>query len=290
MNPNMERLSGIGRPLDPAWATNRAVLVLAPAAGVLGALWAWLGPGMRSPLATALVAAGAAFGGWALGRELDPDRQGAAFVAMGLAFVEALLVPEASLLFLFTGLMLVRVVNRTVGPPATLLDDAVILGLTAWCVWSTTNPLVGFVAAGAFALDAALPDPTGERGPARHWAVAVLALLPALWGAGVGPFGVLAAPSGLPAPARAAWALPSMGGWVAAGAVTAVFLGRVVALRSVDSVCDRIPDRLTVLRVRAGMAVALALALTTVAFGDAGIRKGVLLWGVLAGVTLWRGR
>lgn len=290
MNPTLDRLSGIGRPLDPAWATNRAVLVLTPLAAVAGALWVWLGPGTGSPLAAAILAAGAAFGAWALGRELDPDRQGTAFLAMALAFLEALLVPEASLLLLFTGLMLVRVVNRTVGPPASPLDDLVILGLTAWCVWATANPLVGFVAAAAFALDARLPDPAGERGPARHWAVAVLALLPALWGSGVGPLGVLAAPAGLPAPVAAVWRWPSVGGWIAVAALSVAFGVRLVRLRAVESVCDRTPDRLTVLRVRAGMGIALALALTTAAFGDAGLREGALLWAVVAATAVWRGR
>lgn len=290
MNPTIDRLSAIGRPLDPAWPTNRAVLWLTPTAGILGALWAWLGPGVLSPLAAAGVAAGAAFGGWALGREVDPDRQGTAFLAMALAFLEALLVTQASLLLLFTGLMLVRVVNRTAGPPATVLDDAGVLGLTAWCVWATANPLVGFVAAAAFSLDARLPDPAGVRGPARHWAVAILALLPALWGGGAGPFGVLATPPGLPAPAGSGWAWPSTGGWVAVAAISAAFLARVVATRTVESSCDRTPDRLTLLRVRAGMLIALALALTTVAFGDAGLREGVLLWAVLVATALWRGR
>lgn len=297
MSPNLERLSGIGRPLDPDWTTNRAVLILTPLAGLAGALWVWLGPGTGSAVGAGILAAGAAFGGWALAREVDPDRQGTAFLAMGFAVLQALLVPEASLLLLFTGLMLVRVVNRTVGPPATPLDDLVILGLTAWCVWATANPLVGFVAAAAFSLDARLPDPAGERGPARHWAVAVLALLPALWGSGSGPEGalggisdILPAPAGIPAPAAPTWAWPSSGGWLAVGVLSVVYLVRLASLRTVDSVCDRTPDRLTVLRVRAGMAVALALALTSVAFGDAGIRQAVLLWAVVAAAGLWRGR
>ncbi|NIQ96433.1 MAG: hypothetical protein GWN87_21235, partial [Desulfuromonadales bacterium] len=61
------------------------VILLAPAA--LGALAVALlqEASISQALLFALVSALAAFGGWALGRELDPDDQSAAFVALVLA-------------------------------------------------------------------------------------------------------------------------------------------------------------------------------------------------------------
>lgn len=271
-------MSTIGRPLDPAWATNRAVLILMPVGGVLAGVWTALGPGRGGVVTTGLGAlAGAAvvLGGWALGRELDPDRQGAAFVSLALAFGVFLLVPEGSLVLLFTALVLSRVVNRTVGPPATLLDAAAVLGLTLWAVVATGNPLVALPAAAAFAVDAALPG-----GPRRHWAAAAMALVLGGW----------AAARGIPGLVDPGLALdgPSPGGWLLAALVGLSFLAAVLHTRRVESSADATGRPLQPGRVRAGMGVILLLALVTLARGDAGLREGALVWATLAGVSLWR--
>jgi len=267
-----EGLSGLGRPLDPEWATNRVVLALVPVAGLVGVLWAWPGPGTGGVITTGLTAAGAAFGGWALGREVDPDRQGAAFAGMALAFLAGLVVPDGSLLLLFTALMLVRVVNRTTGMAATVLDDALVVGLVVWCVFSTSNALVALVAGVAFALDATLRSPEFEKGPPRHWAVAVIMLLVALWVGSAAP-----------------WAWPAATTVMAAGLVVAVFSAHAVSTREITSRCDRTETRLSLTRVRAGMMIALGIATSTIPFGDPGIRAGAPLWATLAGVAIWRG-
>ena len=70
----LSALTSLGRPLDPAWSTNRAVLWLLPALAILGAGLAW-----RDGLDPASVAfagfrtALLGFGAWAVARELAPD-------------------------------------------------------------------------------------------------------------------------------------------------------------------------------------------------------------------------
>ena len=265
------RFTALGRPLDPSWPTNRAVMVLIPVGAAIGWAWNVWGAGMRSPWSGALVAAGAVLGGWALGREVDPDRQGTAFVAMVWAVAAGLTVPSSGLLPLFTVLLLARVVDRTVGPPATVLDAGVALGLVLGCVAASGNPGFGVVGAVAFAVDVAL------GGPRRHGLVAVLAVAGAAWGLADPGFG-----GGMD------WALPSPRVGLLAAAIAGSFLVALVRTRSLVSVSDRGGLPLEPRRVRWGMAVVLLWALATVERGDVGIREGAMVWAVLAAVPMWR--
>ena len=275
MNDTLRRISTIGRPLDPAWATNRAVLVLMPVGGVLAGAAAAMVPGRGGVVTAGLSGLAVVLGGWAVGRELDPDRQAAAFVSLALAFGAFLLVPVASLVLLFTALVLARVVNRTVGPPATPLDAVAVLGLTLWALVATGNPLVALPAAAAFGADATLPG-----GARRHWAAAGVAL-------GMGGGAAVVGIPGLVEPGLTLVA-PSGAGWLLAAVVGLSFLATVIHTRRVDSRADATGQRLEPGRVRAGMGVVLLLALVTLAPGDAGLREGALLWASLAGVAFWR--
>jgi hypothetical protein len=170
----IHRFSSLGRPLDPAFATNRAVLVLMPVAAAVFAVAGPWTPGLAGTARVwaALLGAGTVLGTWALGRELTPDDQRAAFVGMGLGVVVLLTVPGASLVLLFATLVLVRLVNRSVGLPPRLLDAVAIVALIGWSMWTTQSAWVGVVAAAAFGIDAVLPG-----GLLRHWAFAALSLV-----------------------------------------------------------------------------------------------------------------
>ena len=161
--------TAIGRPLDPAYATNKAVLILLPvvalATGLLDALETGAtGPAVVAGLTGMLVA----FGSWALARELAPDDNPAAFVAMALALAAFLLAAPVSAISLFVALFLVRVVNRSVGRPATAVDTAIVVAMTGWATLYLGQPLLGIVGALAFAFDARLPD-----GRPTQWLAAV---------------------------------------------------------------------------------------------------------------------
>ena len=129
---------------------------------------AWLAWGSAAGLSV--------FFAWAITRELDPDHPGAALLAASLAAVWG---GYSSGLFLL--LLGMRVVNRTPGVPARLLDSLLLLGL-AW-----SRPNAAWIAAAAFLLDAWL-----EQGLKRHYVFASLALLcmaqsDNLSGAGISP-------------------------------------------------------------------------------------------------------
>ncbi|MGH8872775.1 MAG: hypothetical protein ACRDWS_12440 [Acidimicrobiia bacterium] len=108
----MKIRSHIMRPLDPADPWNRAIVVLAAAAGATGAYLTLL---QDRDLLLAIEAGGATFLTWALARELDPDRQipaialavvGGAWALLGL---ETAIVPSVALL------MATRILVETTG-------------------------------------------------------------------------------------------------------------------------------------------------------------------------------
>jgi hypothetical protein len=154
------RYSGIGRPLDPAWPSNKAVLVLMPAAALAGLVWSLgMSQGWQAALLNGLVFALAVFGSWALARELLPDDHAAAFVSMAMAFLACLSFYSPGLLLLFTTLGLVRIVNRSTGLIARWTDSVAVTVLVVWCIYATQSPWMGAVAALAFVLDASLVNP-----------------------------------------------------------------------------------------------------------------------------------
>lgn len=270
-------VSSLGRPLDPSWPTNRAVLLLMPVGALIAAASATWAPGLAEIpwLWAAALGAGTILGNWAVGRELAPDDQRAAFVALVLGFGTLLAVPGVSLVVLFATLMLIRMVNRTVGLPATTLDSVVALGLSGWAVADTGSPAVGVVAALAFGLDAWLPD--GRR---RQWGFAALCLVmvAALAGGAAEQDRVVSNPIVVDVP----------GTWILVGAVVVatLVLHGSLTLRALRSTCDATGEPLSVTRVRWGIAVALLIGVQGLFLGEGGARSTALVWACLAGVGL----
>lgn len=154
------RYSAIARPLDPAWPGNKAVLILIPVALIAGIAWSlFMAQSWQDALLNGLVFALAAFGSWALGRELLPDDHAAAFISMAMAFLACLSFYSPGLLVLFTTLGLVRVVNRSTGLMARTGDSVVLVLLVIWTVYANQSPWFGAVAALAFLFDASLKHP-----------------------------------------------------------------------------------------------------------------------------------
>jgi hypothetical protein len=270
------RFTGLARRLDPAWPTNRAVLVLMPLAAVAAVVLAPLSPGLQQDgrLWAGALAAATVLGTWALGRELAPDDQRAAFVCMALGLAGLFLLPGTSVVLLFATLTLVRIVNRTVGLTPTVLDGVAAVVLVGWAIASTRSYGVGLAGAAALGRDATLPG-----GRKRQWGFAVLCLvLVGLLAAQAGMGRELATEIPLSAPSGPAlWA---------ALAVMGLYLLALAGTREVRSVADATGDPLSSVRVRWGMFVGLLAAAQGLAFGDAGVHGTALVWAGLAGVGL----
>lgn len=150
------RFSSIGRPIDPRYPTNQAIVAIAVLAFGAGTIYQTVqGAGTIAALKWGAYAGGTGFLAWALARELDPDHPYAAFIASALA-LGLLALGTPALLFSFWALLMLRVVNRSCGPPATWLDATLATGLALWLVhqgmWS-----VGIIMALAFMADGLLP-------------------------------------------------------------------------------------------------------------------------------------
>ena len=153
-------VTALGRtPIDPSYPTNIAIAVLALGVTIGGTIIRLL-PGGEL-LESALWGIGAGFVlflTWALGRELDPDHDLSAFVGTGLILVGLLFFDAPPLLPIVWLLLVLRLVNRTVGLPAKPLDSLAVLGLGAWFTWQGYW-MVGLVTAVAFLLDGLLSPP-----------------------------------------------------------------------------------------------------------------------------------
>lgn len=158
----MERfnqISAIGRPVDMQYPTNRAIAIVTLLVMGAGGVYRFIvGDGVLPAAGWGLTAGLTVFLTWALARELDPDYDYSAFVAAGLALVGALIYGPPGLLVLFWLLITLRIVNRSTGLPATLLDMAASLGLAAWLAYRGAW-LFGLLTALAFALDGRLQAP-----------------------------------------------------------------------------------------------------------------------------------
>ncbi len=264
------RFTSIGRPVDPRYPTNRAVLIILPLAAFAGAVITWLsGGGLEAALVAALMFVLVTFGAWALTRELAPDDDPAAFVAMPLG-VTWIFLGADSVLLVFVALLLARVVNRSTGLMLRPLDSALVLALTVWAAFSLGQPLLPFVGALAFALDATLADRCRPQ-----W-------LPAAACVAAGVLMTVQAEQPL-----------RLGDFDAPGlaflAATAVAYG-VATWRSgtLHSVCDVTGVPLAPVRVRAGMLVALLVAAQAVATDGAAALTASTIWASLVAVPLGR--
>lgn len=238
------RFTSMGRPIDPAYLSNRALLIILPLLALVSAGLALLGYIDGSPLSAAFSGALTAFAAWALTRELAPDHNVDAFVALASAWTLNVTFGVRQVLLLFVAMVLVRLVNRSTGLPARLLDTFGVFGFCAWAAMNTQQPLILLIASLAFALDATLDNPLRRHYLAAAASIAVFVYLP--------PGNVKLVASSL-----------TVMDWSVAGAMALGILLLVVTSTAPVTYCDTSPDRLDRMRVSAGLIVGYLLAFQT---------------------------
>jgi len=263
------RITSIARPLEWKYPTNRAVILLMPVGALIMAIAGFLqGHDWMQIAGAALTGAVAVFGSWALARELAPDDNAAAFISMFLAFA-TLRFDIPSLLFLFTALFMVRMVNRSTGLPARYLDSFVVLGLTFWSAWEMETPGLCLVGALAFVLDGQLRD--GQR---HQWGFAFIAVAGAIYV--YDRFGMGAADPE---------SFSTLDTWLIAS-VTIIYVAIALLVHRVRAVGDATGLPLSTSRVRAAMFIGLLAASQALVHGAEGFERVSLVWAVLAGVAV----
>jgi hypothetical protein len=239
------KYSSIGRPLDPAFATNRAVLILLPLAAILGGVTAWAdGQTGLALVQHAIYTLLIVFSAWALARELDPDDHAAAFIGLAIAVVASLSFDSPGLLIVFSTMGLVRLVNRSTGLAARQFDSIAVMLLVLAVIYTTGSPLFGLVGALAFILDGSLKEPLR-----RQWIYALICFTGAIVYMVDHETGL----AGLSAP-------NTLFEWLAL-LFLIIFALHTLLLKEVHSSGDVNGKKLDTGRVRGGMAVGLLAAL-----------------------------
>jgi len=267
---NRTDISSIGRAVDLTYATNRAIAVITLLVAIGGLLWQrlsgapWLASttwGSQAGLTVFLT--------WALCRELDPDHPTAAFAAAGFALVAVLVWALPQLALILWLVILMRVVNRSTGLAAGVLDAVGLVGLAGWLSLQD-NWAYGLITAIALFLDSQLPDPTRRQLPFALLSAIVTALVAILASASL-------------------WETPSVMVGLGALGLSLVFLPVILAARSIESIGDETEERLRPARVQAAQVLALLTGVGA-AFLDGSsalVRLGPLWASVLGASFTW---
>mgnify|MGYP003668694374 FL=1 len=278
MTKPIYRLSSIARPLEPQYPTNRAVLIALPLIALVtgGAAFFLRDAGLAGAASAGLGGLLAAFLAWALGREVDPDRNEAAFIAMALTVLAVGLGWTPALWVLALALMATRIVVRTVGQAAKLTDLGLVTVLAGLAVFVDGYWAMGLVAGFAMAVDL-LYDRKRTLNLvfaafATGFSMFVVVQRGGDWGA------LTLQPLGLIDPA---WSLAAL----ILTALSAIF---ILTCPAVTSVCDSSDAPLERRRVRGGAMIVVLFATAAMFEGQAGLFATLPVWAVLAGLVAGR--
>lgn len=263
-------ISALARSVDPRYPTVGAILALSLVMTVGGAgLQLAQGAGLQEALAWGVNAGLSVFLAWALGRELDPDHALSAFVGAGLSLAGLLVFGPPALLALAWMLLALRLVNRSTGLAARILDSLGLLGLGLWLTWQESW-IYGLATAIAFFLDSRLFPPHP-----RHLGFAVLALL--------GTLGLSAVHGSAD---RDGWQATALLWFMVAASLLFVLI--IPASRQLTATGDATGEPLRPARLQAAQILALLTALFAAAWsGQAGVVDLLPLWAAMLGTPLY---
>ncbi len=155
--------SSIGRPLDPVYKTNKIIGILTPVFMVLGFIYYWaIGHSLPDSFLFGLQAGISVFLTWALARELDPDNDYSAFVALIIHLPALVWLGAPAIFNIFWFLLLTRMLNHTTGLVLKWQDSIVILLLASWLIFRV-HWIIGMMTAFAFLLDSRLKPASARQ-------------------------------------------------------------------------------------------------------------------------------
>lgn len=271
MKQDLTQFAHLGRPIDPRYPTNFVIsrwsIIIFPIIFIFALL---SGDTLIHAGFRAIVASLSIFFVWAFSREIDPQEQLSAFVSVvfmtiALFFINA----QFNLLVLFYTMMMLRLVNRTVGLPAKLSNSVGLLILTAFIalIGNWTYAVIALI---AFLLDSLLPQAN-----IRHRWFAVLAL-------------VILVIAFVMQSAQIEFLLPTMaylGAIILAGLI---FIPLILKSRILPVEGDVTDESLIPIRVQSGQVFILVSAyLLALWQGDASIIEFLPLWLCIAGVSIF---
>lgn len=265
------KMTGIGRPIDFDYPSNRAVFFLTLAVIGIGTGYRLIGGrGVFLGVLWGLGAGAAVFLAWALGRELDPDNNPSAFIAAGFALIGIFFWGIPSLAILFWLLIGVRILNRTTGLAPTVLDSLVFLGLGIGISYKG-NWVVALFTVAVFLLDSYLLQ--GKRRSLFFALVSAVAFAASLiW-------------------REEFWSGMDFSGlsFGAALLISVIFLPVILGSRQMDSEMDNSEEKLIPIRIQAGQVLSvLFLTLTALWGGMNGLISVLPLGAAALGAGVFR--
>lgn len=267
----MYQFSHIGRPIDPRYPTNIAIVIWCAIVGV-----AMFGFRLVSSVellpagVSAFVASVAVFFVWAFAREIDPEEQLSAFVAVLLMTIAVFVVDAPfNLIVLFYMMSMSRIVNRVVGLPATLMDSIILLIFTG-VVGFLGSWIYAMMGATAFLLDSVLPNRDRKHLLFAGLSVVIMIVAFIVQNSQLNPI------------------LPTTEFIIGIVMVTVIFIPVIIKTRTTSAVTDLNDESLITVRVQATQIVALLFGYHVALWqGNAGILEFLPLWLTIAGVSLF---
>ncbi len=260
------RLTTLARAIDPRLPSHRKALLISIASGALALA---VNLDTKGALGYAFNAGVGSFLGWAVARELDPDRPNSAALSGIFAGATIAFFGEALLLPVTLALVTSRVLHRSTGLPPTLFDVLALVGVAYAGGTSTAGWAAGLALAFAVARDHRLPTPA----PRFQLIGAFLVAASATAGAVV---------TGLPT----SWQLPTLGAIMILG--VGLFAGLSLRIYEPATRADHTNTLLEVGRLQSARMGALGTGLLAFAMaGGAGIVALSPVWAAVTGVALW---
>ena len=154
----IDKISSIGRPLDFKYKTNKAIAIITTVTIMFGFVLSIL----KEFTIPNVILLGVSFGitffvSWAISREIDPDNSISAFIGLIPLFIILFFWIETNIVILFWLLISLRIINRTTGLPARILDSGMLFIISVLMSYFY-SPIFGFLAAIVFLFDAKLID------------------------------------------------------------------------------------------------------------------------------------
>ena len=263
-----QNIISLGRSLDPGYWTNRIVIAASVVAGaVAGAYGGVTGVGGKDIAVMAFGAVFSVFLPWALARELDPDNEKAALVAIPFGGASYALWGTHVIIGGLALLLCIRITNKSTGIQITYGDVAATCAIALVSAYVETPLILLPVALGFFIADGA-PHAPALRAAGMVCAIVCAALL---W--------------------QSDSAIGAADAWVTAATVVAliIFFGWRASIRGPPaSFADTGAVRLERIGLTQAAAVAVVAAgiLTTVYEGDTKSLSGGI-WAALAGIATY---
>ena len=271
---DLRKFTAIGRPVDPAYPTNLAILAITIFCVVAGSFYmVFAGEEMSSAIFFGLMAGMSVFFSWAICREIDPDNHFSAFVQIPFTLAGMIYFGAPNIVLLFSIMLLLRVVNRSVGLYCRMSDSIIVL-IVASISSIFFSWVIGIAMAIAFLSDGILYKPLK-----RHLVFAVIGL-------GVTIYSVInGGPEGI------VFADDSMRTFVFifSGVVSLLFAGVILSSGIFLSKCDETEELIDPTRVKMAQILALFISATiTIWSSEDGFVKIMPLWTALLGISLFR--